>query len=141
MKTNNNELVEMVFAVSRLMKGEMSYTNNLTHLSVLQIQTLFYLNRHEKTSMSDLAGYFHTELPSVTSLINKLCIKKLVVRREDSEDRRLVMVTLTSEGKKLLEDAMKSRRDKFEKLLSYLSEKEQGDLLQIFTTLRDKLQK
>jgi len=94
------------------MKGEMSYTCNLTHLSVLQIQTLFYLKQNQKTSMSDIAQYFRIELPSATSLINKLSDQKLVKRYDDLQDRRLVMLTLTSEGKTLLEQAMAQRQKK-----------------------------
>lgn len=142
-KDNPNELVEMIFNVSRLMKDEMSFTNNLIHLSILQIQTLFFLNQNKdkKVTMTDIAGNFRIELPSATSLINKLCDQKLVERKADKTDRRLVIIVLTEEGKKLLEQAMASRRKKLEKILSYLSFKEKVELLNIFKTLGEKLQK
>jgi DNA-binding MarR family transcriptional regulator len=137
------ELVEMIFKATRLMKGEMSYTNNLTHLSILQIQTLIFLkqNKDKDVPMSDIAEYFHIELPSATSLVNKLCDQKLVERHADQKDRRLVIIVLTQEGKTLLEQAMNQRRIKLEKILSYLSEKEKTDLLNIFRTLGERLQK
>jgi DNA-binding MarR family transcriptional regulator len=144
MKADNTiELVEMIFKATRLMKDEMSFTNDLTHLSILQIQTLVFLkqNKNKDVSMTDLADYFRIELPSATSLINKLCDQKLVARHADKKDRRLVIIILTGKGKKLLEQAMNQRRKKLEKILSYLSEKEKADLLNIFRTLGDKLQK
>ena len=141
MKQNNtNELVEMMFKVFRLMKEEMSFTNHFIHLSIVQIQTLFFLKHRSLTSMSDLAEYFHIELPSATSLITKVCNMKLVERNADKEDRRLVLITLTAEGKALLEKAMNQRRMKLEKMLSYLSEKEITDLFNIIKTLNTKLQ-
>lgn len=143
MKTDiTTELVEMMFKVSRLMKGEMSFTNNLTHLSILQIQALIFLkkNKDKQTSMSDIAQNFRIELPSATSLINKLCDQKLVCRNADERDRRLVLISLTPEGKTLVEQAMCERRKKIEKMLSYLSEKEKSDLSSIFKTLYNKLQ-
>ena len=91
MKQDNTiELMEMLFSISRLMKDEMSFTSNLTHLSILQIQTLVFLNQNKdkKNSMSDIAEFFHIELPSATSLIGKLCDQKLVKRLADSTDRR-----------------------------------------------------
>ncbi|HUD20346.1 MAG TPA: MarR family winged helix-turn-helix transcriptional regulator [Patescibacteria group bacterium] len=143
MKTDTtNDLVERIFKVARLMKDEMSYTHDVTHLSILQIQTLFFL-KHDKDkniSMSDIAAYFRIELPSATSLVNKLCDQKLVERRADQNDRRLVLITLTADGKTMLEDAMCARRKKLEKILSYLSEKEKSDLSSIFKTLYNKLQ-
>jgi MarR family transcriptional regulator, organic hydroperoxide resistance regulator len=137
------ELLEMFFKASRLMKDEMSFHNNFTHLSLLQIQTLIYLNQNKskKVSMSDIAEYFRIELPSATSLLNKLYDQKLVERNNDSEDRRLVLITLTSVGKTLLEQVMCQRRKKLEKMLSYLSDQEKLDLLNIFKSLIERLQK
>ena len=141
MKSDNKiELVEMIFKVSRLMKQEMSYTSDLIHLSILQIQTLFFLSKNKKVSMSDIAGYFRIELPSATSLLDKLYDQKLVIRNTDKNDRRLVMITLTEKGKKLLKEAMCERKEKLEKILSYLSVKERSDLSSIINTLNSKLQ-
>lgn len=142
MKPDNTlELMEMLFKISRAMKEKMSFKSNLTHLSVVQIQTLFFLDSRQKVTMSDLAQHFLIELPSATSLINKLCDQDLVKRYEDKQDRRLVMVTLTQAGKSLLQLALQERKKKLEKLLSYLSTKEKQDLLSIFKTLANRLQK
>lgn len=141
MKEDNTKLVETLFEISRFMKQEMSYTTSLTHLSVLQIQTLVFLSQNKKVPMSDIAEYFHIELPSATSLLNKLYDQKLVERFTDELDRRLVRIALTSEGKRLLKQAMGERKKKLEKMLSYLSEKERFDLLNILETLKNKLQK
>ena len=105
------------------------------------MQALFFLNHHEKTTMSDIADYFHIELPSATSLINKLSDQKLVKRNEDPNDRRLVRITLINKGKDLLQQTMNDRRKTMEKMLSYLSEKEKRNLLSILKTLHDRLQK
>lgn len=140
-KVNTVELVEMMFAVSRLMKDEMSFTNNLVHLSILQIQTLIFIkqNNTKQVTMTDIADYFHIELPSATSLVTKLCDQKLVERQADKKDRRLVIIILTKEGKTLLEQAMVERRKKLEKILSYLSLKEKLDLMNIFIRLSGRL--
>ncbi len=135
------ELMETMFGTVRLLKEKMSHSNNLSHLSILQMQTLFFLNHHEKTTMSDIADYFHIELPSATSLMNKLSDQKLVKRHEDPKDRRLVRITLTDKGKDLLRQTMTDHRKIMEKMLSYLSETEKGHLLSILKTLRDRLQK
>lgn len=138
---NKNALVEMMFKVFRLMKGEMSYSNNLIHLSILQIQALIFLNKSKRASMGDIADYFHIELPSATSLLNKLYDMKLVKRHEDPEDRRIVLITLTKSGETLLKEAMCVRKKKLEKILLYLSEKQKQDLLNILETLNSKLRK
>ena len=135
------ELMEMIFKVSRQMKSEMSYSNDLTHLSVLQIQALFFINQKEKVTMGDIAQYFHIELPSATSLVNKLFDQNLIKRSEDQLDRRLVMIMLTSEGKKLFEQATRDRQKKVKKTLSFLSTSEKSALLTILQTIYSRLQK
>ncbi len=137
---NTDELVEVMFTLLRLMKHKMSFTSDLTHLSILQIQALMCLSHSNAVTMSDIAAHFRIELPSATSLINKLCDQKLVRRYEDPQDRRLVKVALTAEGKALLEKAMSQRRNKVKKMLSYLSAKERAELLSILNTLNTKMQ-
>ena len=91
--------------------------------------------------MGDIAEYFCIELPSATSLLNKLCDQKLVERYEDQEDRRMVMISLTDGGKTLVKQAMRERRKKLEMILSYLSKKERLELLTILKMLQNRLQK
>jgi DNA-binding MarR family transcriptional regulator len=91
--------------------------------------------------MSALAEHFHIELPSATSLINILSQQKLVARVTDPLDRRLVRVTVTEVGKTLMEQALKERRKKLEKIVSYLSDREKTDLTDILNTLKSHLEK
>jgi len=139
-KDNTNELVDVMFTVFRLMKAKMSFTNDFIHLSILQIQALMFLCHNKNVDMSDIAEYFHIELPSATSLISKLCDHQLIKRYEDSEDRRMVRITLTGEGKKLVEQAICERRKKLEKMLSYLRDEEKSGLMNILKTLNTRLQ-
>ncbi len=136
---NTIKLVEVMFKISRFMKQEMSYTGKLIHLSILQIQALIFLKQHKEATMGDIAEGFHIELPSATSLLSKLCYQNLVERRTDSEDKRLVKISLTTKGITLLKEAMEERKKKLHKILSYLSEKEQSDLLTILETLNNRL--
>ena len=142
MKTNStDELVDLLFTISRLMKQKMSYTSNLMHLSILQIQALMFIHKNMKTTMSGIAKYFKIELSSATSLITKLSDQKLVTRLHDPMDHRLVRITLTDEGKIMLERAMRERRIKLERILSYLSVKENSELFSILEALNTRMQK
>jgi DNA-binding MarR family transcriptional regulator len=139
-KDTTNELADVMFTAFRLMKAKMSFTNNFIHLSILQFHALMYLYHNKNVDMSDIADYFHIELPSATSLVNKLYEHKLVTRFEDPDDRRLVRITLTDEGSTLIKKAMCERRKKLENMLSYLTDKEKSALLTILQTLNIKMQ-
>lgn len=135
------QLTETIFNIARFMKHEMNYSDNLVNLSMLQIQTLKFLSFNDKASMGDIAEHFHIELPSATSLINKLCEQSLVERFDDPQDRRLVRLGLTADGKNLLEKAIRVRKSKLEKFLSYLTHEEKTGLLHIMNTLEERLKK
>lgn len=134
MQNDNTELIESIFSFSRLMKEEMSYDSRFLHLSMLQLQALFYINTHEGCQMSEIANNFKIELPSATSLINKLKSLSFVERKTDEKDRRLVRIFLTIKGKSMFEQAMKERSKKLSAILQHLS-------LQDKTALQEILQK
>lgn len=135
-----SELVEKIFSLSRFMKGNMSYSSDLIHLSLLQLQALIFLHKTKNAQMRDVAQHFKIEMPTATDLITKLVKQKLAVRTIDKTDKRLVRITLTSQGKKLLTEAMKERSKKVTRMLSYLSEKDKQQLLAILSVLIVKME-
>ncbi len=141
MKKNNNLIVEEIFKISRLMKEQMSFTSPVAHLSMLQIQTLLFLQKNKEASMSEIAHLLNIELPSATSLINKLCSICITNRKEDKNDRRLVKICLTKKGTLLLDRVIAQRSKKIAKLVSYLPVDDQKDLLRILGKLAQEMEK
>lgn len=56
-------------------------------------------------SMSDIAQSLHVTLPQVTALVNKLLPHKLIKQKSANIDRRSRLVSLTSKGELILEEA------------------------------------
>lgn len=135
----NGQLVETICTLSKLMKEQMSYSTDLTTLTLAQLQTLIFLKNHRSVSMRDIANHFSIELPSATSLLNKLHSVELVERQQDEKDRRIVRIALTAKGESLLKEAMEQRTKKISHMLSSLSQKDQDDLLRILQILVAKL--
>ena len=65
---------------------------------------------------------------AMTNRIDKLEAKGLVLRRSDNADRRSVVVSLTPEGKKLIDKAIQIRLDAADESLQSLSRRERSDL-------------
>ena len=122
------------------MKESMCFTSSITHLSMLQLQALILIKKTPNVQMRDIATHFRIELPSATSLLNKLHEMKLVQRQADPDDRRIVRINLTADGQALLKNAMIERSKKIEKLLAFLSEKDKEELLRILLTLTEKME-
>ncbi|HEX7042761.1 MAG TPA: MarR family transcriptional regulator [Patescibacteria group bacterium] len=132
---NSSALIEKTFSFLRCIKERMSLQTDVMNLSMVQLHTLLYIKHNPSTPMKSIAEYLKVELPSATSILNNLVKLQYVKRNTDKDDRRLVLLTLTSKGETLLSDAMKERTKNMEKILSYLSEKDRQELLRIFDTL------
>jgi len=134
------KFIEIMFKTSRLFRERMNYSSQIAHLSFLQIQTLAYLKQQNNAQMGEIAEHFHIELPSATSLLNKLVSLQLVKRQQDERDRRLVRVVLTEEGQAILTLAKKEKEAHVMQMLSYLTEDEQHELLRLMEKLNDRIQ-
>ena len=142
MKTaTTNKLIEATFKMLRILKENMHYTSSMAQMSMMQIQALVFIKQNPNVPMSKIAENLRIELPSATSLLNKLSELKLVERQTDPDDRRIVRINLTTAGQTLLKNAMMERTKKIEELLSFVSEEDQEALLRIVTILTEKLEK
>lgn len=137
---SDTKLVEVIFKISRFMKGNMSYSSELNSLSLLQIQALSFIKNKQNAQMREIADQFKIEMPTATVLIDKLCKMDLAERQEDKDDRRLVRIVLTKQGLRLLEKALTERTKKIDKIVSYLSEEDKKDLLRILNLLLERIE-
>jgi DNA-binding MarR family transcriptional regulator len=132
---------EAMFKNSRFFRDKMHSQSRIGHLSILQVQTLSFLKHKTNAQMSEVAEQFRIELPSATSLLNKLVALQLVKRQQDEKDRRLVRVSLTVDGDKLLKQVMEEKIKQIEHMLSYLSKNEQEELLRLLEKLNTRIEK
>ena len=135
------KLIETFFQVSRLIKEGMSCDGEFSSLSPLQFHALMFLHQSKEVSMSAIAEHFRIELPSATSLVATLCDNGLAQRQTSSDDRRLVLISLTKKGEILLEETKKIHRVKLEKNLSLFTDQEKLNLLTLLQSLQNRLQK
>lgn len=136
----NDGIVELMFKIPRLLKENMNFDSKTSHLTVLQLQTLVFLKKKGKSQMKEISDQFSITMPTATSLLDKLIDMKLVEREEDKNDRRIVIISLTESGKKILQEAIKNRNIKMSKLLSYLNFSDKKELLRIMGNLVKKLE-
>lgn len=136
----NSKLIEAIFNLSRIMKGDLSSQSETLHLTIVQIHVLIFLKKNPESMMSDIASYLKIELSSATTLINKLVKEGLVSRKTDPTDRRQIRISLTKKGDTLMSEGMKQRSKRIEKHLSYLSHAEKTELLKILGKMVEKME-
>lgn len=128
-----NQLCFPVYAASRLITRE--YQPFLDNLEITYPQYLVLMVLWEKDSMSvnDIAKKLILNTNTVTPLLKRMEVQKLLSRKRADKDERKVIVQLTKKGRGLQEEASKIPEELTKRL--YDSELEIDDLLM----LKDKL--
>jgi DNA-binding MarR family transcriptional regulator len=93
-------------------------------LSLMHIHALTVLEVEGSLSMSHLADELGVSLASATGIVARMEQRRLVERRHDETDRRIVSVHQTRLGAAVFARLRRHRRDKLTKLLGLLSDDE-----------------
>ncbi len=131
MVSQNEQLSEAMFRFFRLLKEKTIYRSQLTSLSIVQLHVLGFIHKYRAAEMNEVATEFDIEMPTATGIINTLFKLKLVTRKADPRDRRIVKVMLTARGEKLLAEGRYFHTKKVGELMSHLSKEDKKKLLEI----------
>lgn len=112
--------------------------NRESDLSLSQVNALFRLYHHGGSSVNDLANHLGITMAAVSQLLDPLIEKGLVLRSEDSQDRRKKLIALTEMGKDLVKKSMNTRHAWLSELSQILSETEKEDLLPAIKLLNQR---
>ena len=134
----NLEITESMFRVLKTMKHKISLSSEHAHVTGVQFDALCFIKRNKVVAMNEISEYFSTTMPTATSLIDKLIAAKFAVRSNDPKDRRIVRISITKNGEKVMSQANKHRNLVMNKLLSYLSDEDKKTLLRIFKKIVEK---
>ncbi|MDO8687257.1 MAG: MarR family winged helix-turn-helix transcriptional regulator [Dehalococcoidales bacterium] len=116
------QLIEVTPVIMRRIRGEMR-RRTIPGLTVPQFRALNYLQRHPRSSLSDVAAHLGITLPSTSKLVQNLVVQKVVLRRS-ATDRRRVCLSLTQQGITALAVARLETQRQLDEVLSSLKQDE-----------------
>ena len=96
---------------------------------------LYQVSRMDKPTKNSLSKENMVEFSTGRDVIRRLIDRKLLMEKSDPDDKRAMLLTLTSLGKKTLEKSYKQISESFTDFLGDLNSKEQTQLI----TLLDKM--
>lgn len=91
----------------------------------------------EPRNMSSVAKSLSVTVGTLTISVNSLVKKGYIHRERSSEDRRVVLISLTEKGKRAFEHHKKFHEDMIHALLDGLSEKETATLVKALTHVKE----
>jgi DNA-binding MarR family transcriptional regulator len=93
-------------------------------LTSSQIKVLISFAEQESFTMTELSKAHSVSVSTMTSMVDRLLLNKLLRRDRDKVDRRVVRVLLTEKGKKIVQHLMEVRRQALEEFLRELNDQE-----------------
>ncbi len=115
--------------MSRLMVDQLPAHLSELDLTLPQVQVLRILRREGEVPTGKLAQCLKISAPATTQLTDRLIRKGLIERKSSEDDRRAVLVALSSEGRCLIDKFRERRNAVFAAALSQLSEAEQAQVV------------
>lgn len=121
------ELEQLVEAVERLLPRIMRRVfvppeagSPLWELPLPQFRLLGKLERHDGARMSEISEWLGVALSTATQVADRLTARGWVRRVSDPEDRRVVRLTLTEEGRRLMAERRARGRERLRAILAAL---------------------
>lgn len=123
------KIMEVVPGVIRFIRADMRRQGQ-TLVSLSQLRVLWFLNRCPQSSLSEVADDLDVTRSTMSVMIERLVQRGFVHRIEDPQERRRVLLTLTTAGAEYLEQVSQATQSKVAGILSPLSDTELQQLMQ-----------
>ncbi|MCF2585340.1 MarR family winged helix-turn-helix transcriptional regulator [Mitsuokella multacida] len=117
------------------------YRNLTTPVPLNQFATLMTLRLEKQATLSEIGQRLQISKQQMTNICDKLLHAGLITKRQDSEDRRRMLISMTSAGEKILDDQNELVRQRFLSSLRGLSEEERTELRHSITNLNHYIEK
>jgi DNA-binding MarR family transcriptional regulator len=99
-----------------------------TAASPTQLAVLATVERDGPLTLGDLAAVERVQPPTITAAVGRLQDRGLVRRRTDPVDRRIALVEVTAQGRRLLDESRSRKTAYLERRLAALSADERDTL-------------
>ena len=134
---------ELVEVFEQILKIEKIYiTTQLDRaISMKEIHTIAAIGKGVPLMMSELAGQLHVTMGTLTVMVNNLVKKGYVERYKSEEDRRIVKVGLTKEGRRVYDAHELFHEDLVDALVEAFAEGEQAIVSQALKNLQVFIEK
>ncbi|NWF69692.1 MAG: MarR family transcriptional regulator [Chloroflexi bacterium] len=128
------KMLEIIPLVMRVMSLEMRSTGHI--FAAGHVPLLGMLN-HRTYTLGELAERHSVSSPTMSNTITALEERGWVLRKRSLEDRRVVWIEITSQGRTVLDDINRHVEKRIAGLLDELSEQQETALIEGLTVLRD----
>lgn len=138
-----DDLVAAVLTASRVLVGisARSLAGVEESVTLTQFRTLVVLDSHGPSRLNRLAERLEVTASTALRMVDRLIAAGLVDRRENAQDRREVVIDLTTAGRSLVRRVTRARRTEIERVVRAMPMTRRRELvraLEAFATAADE---
>ena len=137
-KLHQIQLVPTIFKFMALIRGKKT-DSSASELTLAQLHCVIAIN-DTSPSMAEIANELELSMPTITVTIDKLVKLNYVVRKTDPSDRRVVRVTLTTQGKKITQKMRDQKAEIIKSAISKLSVSDRKKTREVMVSLLGALE-
>ena len=128
------ELTDAVLTASRVLVAvaARSLADHETEISLQQYRALVVLASRGTLRPVDLAEALGVDPSTATRLCDRLVTKRLISRRRQASDRRVVHLDLSGRGRLLVQSVTERRREEIRRILASIPRSERDGLIRAF---------
>jgi DNA-binding MarR family transcriptional regulator len=104
-----------------------------------EVRLIEIVGKKSQIMMTEIAEQAMLSLSTVTGLVDNLVAKSLVRRERSEQDRRVVRIELTDEGKKMYQQSLDFRSNLVHSMLASLEKTEQDALIALFRKISERV--
>lgn len=136
-----NSFHYLLMATHAVVHKELLASLKDTGLTIGQPKVLDYLHDHDGASQTEIARACHIEAATLTSLLNRMEEKQLLVRRTLHGNRRTYYIFLTPQGQEMAAKVQQMFAQLEQKAFDGLKDKEQAELQRLLDRVYENLRK
>lgn len=140
--SDHNDFFEISTMFKTFLKGMAQGWNKQGFaLSLTQFKALHFLSKEGPMMVSQLAAALNMTPAAITGVTDSLLAEGYVGKERAADDRRVVNITLTKEGKVAIEEAHNKQKEIMGSYFSILPDEDIAHLRRIFGVLISELDK
>jgi DNA-binding MarR family transcriptional regulator len=129
------QVIELQHKVNRMLRRQVPDAWMELSLTLAQLKSLFFISSEGNTNVRKLAAALSVTSANVTGIVDRLVKQGLVTRRENPEDRRMLLLQVTDKGRALITDLRERQISRLSEILDYMSPDEVSILAQGLSSL------
>jgi DNA-binding MarR family transcriptional regulator len=132
-------VVTAILTASRVLVGvsARSLADVEDTVTLTQFRTLVVLDSHGVINLNRLADLLAVNSSTAMRMIDRLLVAELVTRQENPANRREVLLDLTDEGRRLVQQVSDSRRAEIARIVKAMPAGERSELVNALRAFAD----